>query len=129
MESHSILQLNQTLRESIYLTNRQKTIPCQDSPGIRFTYNAKVSVPADLLAVMSATNPQVKNSSGTYTFKQHKSILSYLMAIAVGDIAFKATDKRTGVYSVHQASISARLRSDRKFYDTNKPNRNIANIV
>ena len=74
-------------------------IPCQDSPGIRFTYNAKVTVPKDLMAIMSAVNPQQKNDTGVYTFKQDKAIPSYLMALAVGDIGFKAIDKRTGVYA------------------------------
>jgi leukotriene-A4 hydrolase len=74
-------------------------IPCQDSPGIRFTYNAKVMVPKDLMAVMSAVNPQKKNDTGVYTFKQDKAIPSYLMAIAVGDIEFKSIDNRTGVYA------------------------------
>ena len=74
-------------------------IPCQDSPSIRFTYNAKVTVPKDLLAVMSAVNPQQKNESGIYTFKQDKAIPSYLMAIAVGDLGFKSIDNRTGVYA------------------------------
>ncbi|WP_309640278.1 leukotriene A4 hydrolase C-terminal domain-containing protein [Flavobacterium sp.] len=74
-------------------------IPCQDSPGIRFTYNAKVTVPKDLMAVMSAVNPQQKNDTGIYTFKQDKAIPSYLMAIAVGDLGFKSIDKRTGVYA------------------------------
>jgi leukotriene-A4 hydrolase len=74
-------------------------IPCQDSPGIRFTYNAKVTVPKDLLAVMSAVNPQQKNDTGIYNFKQEKAIPAYLMAIAVGDLEFKAIDNRTGVYA------------------------------
>jgi leukotriene-A4 hydrolase len=74
-------------------------IPCQDSPGIRFTYNAKVTVPKDLMAVMSAVNPQQKNTTGVYTFQQDKAIPSYLMAIAVGDIGYKAIDERTGVYA------------------------------
>ena len=76
-------------------------IPCQDSPGIRFTYNAKVTVPKDLMALMSAVNPQQKNDSGIYTFKQDKAIPSYLMAIAVGDVEFKSIDNRTGVYAEH----------------------------
>lgn len=76
-------------------------IPCQDSPGIRFTYNAKVTVPKDLMAVMSAVNPQQKNDTGIYAFKQDKAIPSYLMAIAVGDIEFKSIDSRTGVYAEH----------------------------
>lgn len=74
-------------------------IPCQDSPGIRFTYNAKVTVPKDLLALMSAENPQEKNSAGVYQFRQSNAIPSYLMALAVGDIAFKAVDNRSAVYA------------------------------
>jgi len=74
-------------------------IPCQDSPSIRFTYNAKVTVPKDLIALMSAVNPQKKNDTGVYTFVQNKKIPSYLMAIAVGDLAFKSIDNRTGVYA------------------------------
>jgi len=76
-------------------------IPCQDSPGVRFTYNAKVTVPKDLMALMSAVNPQQKNDTGIYTFKQDKPIPSYLMAIAVGDVEFKSIDYRTGVYAEH----------------------------
>lgn len=76
-------------------------IPCQDSPGIRFTYDAKVTVPKDLMALMSAVNPQQKNDTGVYTFKQDKPIPSYLMAIAVGDVEFKSIDNRTGVYAEH----------------------------
>jgi leukotriene-A4 hydrolase len=74
-------------------------VPCQDSPGIRFTYNATVTVPKDLLALMSAENPQQKNTTGVYQFKQVHPIPSYLLALAVGDIAFKAVDERTGVYA------------------------------
>ena len=76
-------------------------IPCQDSPGVRFTYNAKVTVPKDLMALMSAVNPQQKNDTGIYTFKQDKPIPSYLMAIAVGDVEYKSIDNRTGVYAEH----------------------------
>ena len=74
-------------------------IPCQDSPGIRFSYNAKITVPKELLALMSAENPKSKNSTGIYDFKQPNPIPSYLMALAVGDIEFKGVDNRTGVYA------------------------------
>src|SRR6218665_90576 len=83
-------------------------IPCQDSPGIRFTYNAKVTVPKDLMALMSAVNPQQKNNTGVYTFKQDKPIPSYLMAIAVGDVEFKSIDNRTGVYAEHSVIDKAK---------------------
>ncbi len=74
-------------------------IPCQDSPGIRFTYAAKVQVPTNLIALMSASNPILRNSTGTYSFIQEKPIPAYLMAIAVGDLQFQAIDHRTGVYA------------------------------
>jgi leukotriene-A4 hydrolase len=74
-------------------------VPCQDGPAIRFTYNATVKVPSQLMAVMSAENSQKRSADGVYTFKQPKAIPSYLMALAVGDIAFKAIDERTGIYA------------------------------
>jgi len=74
-------------------------IPIQDSPGIRITYNARVAVPKDLMAVMSATNPQERSSDGMYSFSMDKPIPSYLIALAVGDLGFKSTGKRTGVYA------------------------------
>ena len=74
-------------------------IPCQDGPGIRFTYEADVKVPSQLLAVMSASNPQVRNSNGRYHFSMSQPIPSYLMALAVGDIQFEAISENTGVYA------------------------------
>ncbi len=74
-------------------------IPTQDSPGIRFTYDAKVEVPDSMLALMSAENPQEKNESGIYNFKMPQPIPSYLLALAVGDVEFEAISERTGVYA------------------------------
>jgi len=74
-------------------------IPCQDSPGIRFTYNATVDVPKDLMALMSAVNPTEKNSEGHYTFVMDQPIPSYLLALAVGDVEFRSVGEHTGVYA------------------------------
>ncbi len=74
-------------------------VPCQDSPGIRFTYNATVKVPENLLALMSAENPVEKTEDGVYTFSMHQPIPAYLLALTVGDVAYKKTGKRTGVYA------------------------------
>src|SRR5690554_246095 len=85
-----------TQGESIYT---RTWIPSPDGPGYRFSYDAKVKVPEGLLALMSAENPQKKSANGVYTFKMDEKIPAYLIALAVGDIAFKAVDERTGVYA------------------------------
>ena len=74
-------------------------IPIQDSPQIRITYDATVRVPKELMAVMSAENPKVKSENGEYHFKMKQKIPPYLLALAVGDIAYKAVSNRTGVYA------------------------------
>lgn len=74
-------------------------IPCQDSPGVRFTYEAQVRVPAELLALMSAENPQALNAGGEYSFRMAQPIPSYLMALAVGNVAFEPLSVSTGIYA------------------------------
>jgi leukotriene A-4 hydrolase/aminopeptidase len=74
-------------------------VPCQDSPGVRFTYDAEVTVPKELLALMSASNPQKKNETGVYHFEMKQPIPSYLLALSVGDISFKQVSERSGVYA------------------------------
>lgn len=74
-------------------------LPCQDSPGVRFTYEASVNVPPGCMALMSADNPQNKSENGIYTFRMSQPIPSYLMALAVGNVSFKPLDERTGVYA------------------------------
>ena len=74
-------------------------MPLQDTPQVRFTYDATLRVPRGLLALMSAENPQAKRDDGVYRFRMSHPIPSYLLAIAVGDIGFRAFDGRTGVYA------------------------------
>ncbi len=77
-------------------------IPCQDSPGIRFTYDAEVTVPEGFTAVMSAINPSSGNTEKGYTtfkFKQPKPIPAYLMALSVGKLEFQKIGERTGIYA------------------------------
>jgi len=83
-------------------------IPLQDSPGVRFTYTAKVKVPKGMMALMSAENPQVVDADGVYEFSMPQPIPSYLMALAVGDIEFAPIGDRTGVYAEPGVLVRAR---------------------
>lgn len=74
-------------------------IPLQDSPANRLTYSAKVKVPTDLMAVMSAENPTKKNEEGIYNFEMKQAIPCYLIAIAVGNLSYRKLGTNCGVYS------------------------------
>ena len=79
-------------------------IPTQDSPGIRQTWEARIVVPAPLKAVMSAQNlmpegEEVEGGGRAFHFKMDKPVAPYLIALAVGDIAFQSLGPRTGVYA------------------------------
>lgn len=74
-------------------------LPCQDSPGIRFTYEANVKVPQGMLALMSAENPTEVSADGNYHFIMDQPVPSYLMALAVGKMEYEKIGKITGVYA------------------------------
>ncbi len=74
-------------------------VPCQDTPGVRFTYSATIQAPKELLVLMSASNPKEKNKTGIYHFEMEQPIPSYLLALAAGDLRFRAFDGRSGVYA------------------------------
>ena len=74
-------------------------IPLQDSPSNRFTYDATLHVPKGMMALMSAENPKKKTPDGTYHFEMKLPIPSYLIALTIGDIGYRALNKRCGVYA------------------------------
>jgi leukotriene-A4 hydrolase len=79
-------------------------IPTQDSPGIRQTYEASVTVPRPLRVVMSAEmstpgGEDAGNGLVRYRFRMDQPVPPYLIAIAAGDIASRELGPRTGVYT------------------------------
>lgn len=79
-------------------------VPTQDSPGIRQTYSARITAPADLTVVMSADHltpngEPAADGMKTWRFRMDNPIPPYLIAIGVGDIAFAPFDERTGVWT------------------------------
>jgi leukotriene-A4 hydrolase len=79
-------------------------VPTQDSPGVRQTYGATIHVPTGMRAVMSAERVGTegeKDAQGlsVFRFRMDKRIPPYLLALAVGDIAFRSIGKNTGVYA------------------------------
>jgi len=76
-------------------------LPCQDTPSVRFTYAASLTVPEGLTAVMAAacTGREAGPGIQVFHFEMPQAIPSYLFALAVGDLAFRRLGPRTGVYA------------------------------
>ena len=102
-----------TQSESIYA---RTWVPIQDSPGIRMTYSARIRTPRELYAVMSADNSKNKARTGEYFFDMPERIPAYLLALAVGDLDYRALSHRTGVYA-EPATVEL---AAREFADTER---------
>jgi leukotriene-A4 hydrolase len=77
-------------------------IPLQDSPQVRHTFTATLRVPAGMRAVMGAEvvgDPSALPADGVYRFRMPQPIPSYLIALGIGKLEFRATGPRTGVYA------------------------------
>lgn len=84
--------------------NNRSWIPTQDSPGIRQSWTATITVPDDLVAVMSGEQltpkgEPVAKGQRRYRFRMDHNVPPYLIALAVGDIASRAIDPRTAAYT------------------------------
>ncbi|GAA5829465.1 hypothetical protein JCM5353_001344 [Sporobolomyces roseus] len=81
-------------------------IPCQDTPSVKATYSATVHSPLPILLSArrtspppSAPQPEIDGKLHEYKFDQPIAIPSYLIAIAGGELAFKALGERTGIWA------------------------------
>lgn len=77
-------------------------LPCQDSPKVKMTYDAVITTPKPLRAVMSALphgEPVEEGDSLKFSFKQPVPMPSYLVALGVGNLSAVEIGPRTTVYA------------------------------
>jgi aminopeptidase N len=78
-------------------------VPCQDSAAARVTYDAEVVVPDGLRAVMSAgplgDEPGEIPGTRVFRFRMPQPIPSYLLALAVGELAGRDLSPRSRVWA------------------------------
>uniref|UniRef100_A0A2A4J1U2 Peptidase M1 leukotriene A4 hydrolase/aminopeptidase C-terminal domain-containing protein n=2 Tax=Heliothis virescens TaxID=7102 RepID=A0A2A4J1U2_HELVI len=72
-------------------------LPCQDTPAVKFTYDAEVTAPEEFTVLMSALRGEVRNNKTT--FRQPMPLPSYLVAIAVGVLESRSLGPRSLVWS------------------------------
>ncbi len=73
-------------------------LPCQDTPGVRSTFDAVVHTGEGLTALMAAEGLP-SESPGTFRFRMDQPIPSYLVAMAVGKVEFAELGPRSGVWA------------------------------
>ena len=76
-------------------------VPIQDSPAIKSTFMASLTISSSYIAIASALPVRnfTKDGKTTYVYKQEIPVPSYLLAFVAGDIAFNPIGQRSGVYS------------------------------
>uniref|UniRef100_A0A8C0HIS3 Leukotriene A-4 hydrolase n=1 Tax=Buteo japonicus TaxID=224669 RepID=A0A8C0HIS3_9AVES len=85
-------------------THCRAILPCQDTPAVKLTYYAEISVPKELVALMSANRdgemPDPEDSSRKiYCFSQNVPIPCYLIALVVGALESRKIGPRTLVWA------------------------------
>ncbi|XP_071636292.1 leukotriene A-4 hydrolase-like [Temnothorax longispinosus] len=75
--------------------------PCQDTPAVKFTYSAKISVEKRYTVLMSALSQRKKRGveRDAYIFRQEKPVPSYAVVIAVGSLWIKKLNERTSIFA------------------------------
>ncbi|XP_028167560.1 leukotriene A-4 hydrolase isoform X1 [Ostrinia furnacalis] len=72
-------------------------LPCQDTPAVKFTYDAEVTAPEEFTVLMSALRGDSRG--GKTSFRQPVPIPSYLLAVAVGVLESRSLGPRSLVWS------------------------------
>jgi aminopeptidase N len=91
-------------------------VPLQDTPAVRFPYRARITAPEGLRVVMSADNDPAASGDGGWRFHMPQPIPSYLLAIAIGEIAVGEVSARVNIYAEPDRLEAARA----EFADTER---------
>eukprot|EP00753_Platysulcus_tardus_P004962 PLAT12798.1.p2 GENE.PLAT12798.1~~PLAT12798.1.p2 ORF type:complete len:689 (+),score=370.56 PLAT12798.1:38-2068(+) len=77
-------------------------LPCQDAPGVKVTYSARIVTPKPLTALMSALRrgqEAVGDDGVAFSFEQPVPMPSYLIALAVGRLESRELSERSTVWA------------------------------
>lgn len=77
-------------------------LPCQDTPGVKSTYSARLTVSGDLTALMSAISTgasELEDGKKVFEFEQKVAVPSYLIALVVGNLKGVEVGPRSTVWS------------------------------
>jgi leukotriene A-4 hydrolase/aminopeptidase len=78
-------------------------LPCQDTPRVRVSYSAEVTVPNPLTVIMSAGSAgkrrDEENKNCTFLFEMPQPIPPYLFAVAAGDLQSQDLSPRARVWA------------------------------
>ena len=104
---HTTSQRHPFLFSQCWPIHARSLVPCQDTPAVKFTYDAEVFIPPDLEVLMSAIRevgpvlsvPLQNTSLNRSVFRQTIPIPAYLLALAVGDLESRVIGPRSQVWA------------------------------
>jgi leukotriene-A4 hydrolase len=93
--------------------NARSWVPVQDSPGVRITFDARISAPSTTRPVMAAESLGAETEPDgriVHRFALDQAVPSYLLALAVGRLESASTGPRTGVWA--EPGVLARAKAE-----------------
>jgi leukotriene-A4 hydrolase len=87
--------------------NARSWIPLQDTLRVRAPYSAHIHTADNLFALMAAKSDNLTKHGLERWFIMDRPVPAEAITLVVGDLRFKATGPRTGVYSEKPASAAA----------------------
>jgi len=79
----------------------RSVVPLQDTPRVRVTYTAQLTVPVQLRGLMAAAHRgrEVQGEVAVESWEMPQPIAPYLLALAVGELASRELGPRTAVFA------------------------------